>query len=253
MAMIQCPECNQPLSDQAYACPHCGYPVKEAPPPAPFKISLQYKISPSCPAATFIKVMSIIMLIGGIILAVAGSYQQRLISTRYGTSYDTVFVWENFFTVLLTYAVYAVFGLILSKVVRQVNDIHMQLSTLEMTTSNKEETAKAPEKKMTQHPNQHLRKATHLNERDWECKKCGAHNSGKRDYCDLCFASKPKELYTQLSTSKSVASNEPLEASRHSVRATPSPESNWICQKCGTRNPKKRDYCDSCFAPKPTE
>lgn len=29
MAMIQCPECKQEISDQATVCPHCGYPVKE--------------------------------------------------------------------------------------------------------------------------------------------------------------------------------------------------------------------------------
>ena len=27
MAMISCPECNQSVSDQAVACPHCGYPI----------------------------------------------------------------------------------------------------------------------------------------------------------------------------------------------------------------------------------
>lgn len=31
MAMIQCPECNKPMSDSASACPSCGYPV--SPPP----------------------------------------------------------------------------------------------------------------------------------------------------------------------------------------------------------------------------
>jgi hypothetical protein len=25
MALMSCPECSQPVSDQAPACPHCGY------------------------------------------------------------------------------------------------------------------------------------------------------------------------------------------------------------------------------------
>ena len=29
MALIQCPECNREISDQAKACPHCGCPVKK--------------------------------------------------------------------------------------------------------------------------------------------------------------------------------------------------------------------------------
>lgn len=29
MALITCPECNGMVSDEAIACPHCGYPIKE--------------------------------------------------------------------------------------------------------------------------------------------------------------------------------------------------------------------------------
>jgi hypothetical protein len=32
MALIGCPECGAGISDEAYSCPHCGYPTK--PPPA---------------------------------------------------------------------------------------------------------------------------------------------------------------------------------------------------------------------------
>ena len=28
MALIHCPECSQEVSDQAAACPHCGYPLQ---------------------------------------------------------------------------------------------------------------------------------------------------------------------------------------------------------------------------------
>ena len=37
MAMIYCPECKKAISDQAYACPGCGYPLKAPAPPAPVK------------------------------------------------------------------------------------------------------------------------------------------------------------------------------------------------------------------------
>ena len=28
MALIECPECHQQVSDVAEVCPHCGYPIK---------------------------------------------------------------------------------------------------------------------------------------------------------------------------------------------------------------------------------
>jgi hypothetical protein len=31
MALVQCPECNHDLSDQAAACPHCAYPFRGSP------------------------------------------------------------------------------------------------------------------------------------------------------------------------------------------------------------------------------
>ena len=29
MALIECPECNKPVSTEARTCPHCGYPIAE--------------------------------------------------------------------------------------------------------------------------------------------------------------------------------------------------------------------------------
>ncbi len=34
MALINCPECSREVSDQAAACPHCGYPLRAKPSPA---------------------------------------------------------------------------------------------------------------------------------------------------------------------------------------------------------------------------
>jgi ribosomal protein L7/L12 len=31
MALIKCPECSNEVSDQAIACPKCGYPLQQAP------------------------------------------------------------------------------------------------------------------------------------------------------------------------------------------------------------------------------
>jgi hypothetical protein len=33
MPLVTCPDCHQPVSDQAAACIHCGRPLHNAPPP----------------------------------------------------------------------------------------------------------------------------------------------------------------------------------------------------------------------------
>ena len=33
MALMKCPECNKDISDQASACPHCGFPINVQPQP----------------------------------------------------------------------------------------------------------------------------------------------------------------------------------------------------------------------------
>ncbi len=33
MALTTCPECSGKVSDKAYSCPHCGFPMQDAPPP----------------------------------------------------------------------------------------------------------------------------------------------------------------------------------------------------------------------------
>lgn len=37
MALITCPECSKSISDEAAACPSCGYPIKPPPLPRPAK------------------------------------------------------------------------------------------------------------------------------------------------------------------------------------------------------------------------
>lgn len=32
MALIKCPECQREVSDAAFSCPHCGYPLKKQEP-----------------------------------------------------------------------------------------------------------------------------------------------------------------------------------------------------------------------------
>lgn len=43
MALINCPECEEEISNEAAACPYCGYPIKPPPPPQPVVVQQQVR------------------------------------------------------------------------------------------------------------------------------------------------------------------------------------------------------------------
>lgn len=50
MALIHCPECNKEVSDRAYACPNCGFPIADYLQEAEaWEEETQEVPSPSCP------------------------------------------------------------------------------------------------------------------------------------------------------------------------------------------------------------
>lgn len=67
MAMIYCTECGRPISDQAFACPHCGCPVAYRPLPPQYTSPVQHFVppqgqppygyvpTPADPAATYVQ------------------------------------------------------------------------------------------------------------------------------------------------------------------------------------------------------
>lgn len=53
MALVQCPECTNQVSDRSPACPRCGFPMAELSHPTPASISNK-KVCPNCGSENFI-------------------------------------------------------------------------------------------------------------------------------------------------------------------------------------------------------
>lgn len=127
MALVNCPECNESVSQKASVCPHCGYPMK------PEKEATQYELrtgfASDSRGAAFMRVIAWIIWIGGLVLAIVSS----LGSEAYGyySSRDT-FNWQNFFTVLGTYAIYGGLAWSVGLLFKDVHGIFQVMSTLKL-------------------------------------------------------------------------------------------------------------------------
>lgn len=70
MALIHCPECNNQISDQAPACPQCGYPLQTITPVAP--------VATPIISNALLRVIVILVGIGIFVGAVYWAYQYRV-------------------------------------------------------------------------------------------------------------------------------------------------------------------------------
>ena len=68
MALIDCPECNETISDGAVACPHCGYPI-HAPDPAPAAVTPTKKSSGCMPVLLVVLAVGLVLLLLAIFAA----------------------------------------------------------------------------------------------------------------------------------------------------------------------------------------
>jgi len=91
MAMIQCPECKQQVSDQAPTCPNCGAPIAmrayappTVPPPPPPKKTGCWKIGCIVLAALFL-----IGLIASLVMSPSGSKSSTTTATSGSTTTST--------------------------------------------------------------------------------------------------------------------------------------------------------------------
>ena len=67
MALINCPECNREISDQAKFCPHCGYPLKNITPTAVKQTPKAKKSLKPAPiilaAVAFVLIVSVLLIL----------------------------------------------------------------------------------------------------------------------------------------------------------------------------------------------
>src|SRR5690242_15818053 len=74
MALIKCPECAKDVSDAAAACPHCGHPIRQAPPTPAIATAAPERSATTKPSSgagkgclTMIGTIAALLIFGGIV------------------------------------------------------------------------------------------------------------------------------------------------------------------------------------------
>ena len=98
MALTPCKECGGMIAHDAEFCPHCGHPTGIRPP------ARKYTLTKGRPGenalGNWLHTMAVIVAVVGAIAAIAGSFQQQIVSTRYGYETQNVFSWTMFFSTI---------------------------------------------------------------------------------------------------------------------------------------------------------
>lgn len=169
MAMIQCPECRCEISERARVCPGCGYPIREN----------EYYIRPGNAAksgfAIFLKVIAILILIGGIILSGGMAFVMSIFIGKTSTGAAVSFI--TFITAMIPYVFGAFITWCIGTVVAEVREIHSMIEGMglyrgKVKEKNQVETERHSQARFTGRP--------------WRCSKCGTVNQGDARYCGNC-------------------------------------------------------------------
>lgn len=133
MALVNCPECSENVSEKANACPHCGYPMKPEKEPVQYELRKDVNMTNSS-GAGFLRFLAWIIWIGGLILAIASGIS----SEAYGYySSRTTFNWQNFFTVSGTYGIYGGLAWCVGWLFKDVHGIYNMLFALKLVEKRK--------------------------------------------------------------------------------------------------------------------
>ena len=170
MAMISCPECQKEVSNRAYACPHCGYPLKQQEKP-----SYYYTLRLGAPSMgglfeTVLKVCAFICWVGGVILAFSGG---KAIN-RWG---EAEFSFIPFITILIPYIIYGLLFYGMATVVEQVGAIYGIVQGLNLIRN---------EEKESKSSSSNARSESFVLGDKWKCTKCGTYNPRNAQSCKGC-------------------------------------------------------------------
>lgn len=125
MALIKCPECGLSISDKAAACPNCGYPLHPAPEPA------EYELTRSNPSESKIgKFLRACVWVDGIGLTIWTIVIIFIAASNYARE---AFDWSNYFTTLVTYALYGALVWSVASLFDDVHNISTSLSSLQLS------------------------------------------------------------------------------------------------------------------------
>ncbi|MBR6029733.1 MAG: zinc ribbon domain-containing protein [Clostridia bacterium] len=179
MALIECVECGQQISDQAEFCPHCGRPTGKKPKQVQYQYKLRLGSATSNSFAGFLKFCSIVALIGGLIISFLAA-RREVTTYRYST--ETVFSWSIFITTFLPYLESCFVLWSMGKIVEMIQATHDMVAGLKLEATEK---ADSPASANSSKPTPYMTAGrTALD--GWRCKKCGTNNSYQDINCKNC-------------------------------------------------------------------
>ena len=129
MAMVQCPECKGEISDKAYSCPHCGYPIR-TPETDQYEYVLGTGNGQTSGISGFLRVLAVLTWIGGLIIAISGANVADSLHSSY-------FSFVAFLTILIPYAIYGVIMFGMATLADQIANTSNIVSGLELKKRTK--------------------------------------------------------------------------------------------------------------------
>lgn len=125
MAFINCPECNESISEKAKVCVHCGYPLVEEKLVEIPEYALVSQEEPTTTLGTVLKILAGVTGVVGLILAIVMANAGKEFSFAIFLIYAICFGIAAFFT-------YA-----LGNLVNEIHNTHNMLYTLELIKLDK--------------------------------------------------------------------------------------------------------------------
>ena len=180
MAMVQCPECKGEISDKAYACPHCGYPIREKETKQDEYVLTKGGIQGSS-LSGLLRVLAVITWIGGIIIAISGAQVMDSL-------YSSHFSFAAFLTLLIPYVIYGIIMWGMATLADQISDTYSIVSGIKLDRISQGKSSKSSGSYSSSSSNS-FRPAPKTG--DWVCPVCRTVNHSWNDYCSNC--SEPKK------------------------------------------------------------
>lgn len=125
MAFINCPECNQSVSEKAKVCVHCGYPLVEEKPAEIPEFGLVSQEEPSTTLGGVLKILAAVTGVVGLILAIVmGSAGKE-------------FAFSIFLIYAISFGIAAFFTYALGNLVNEIHNTYHMVYTLELVKLEK--------------------------------------------------------------------------------------------------------------------
>lgn len=176
MALLTCRECGKEVSDKAYTCPHCGYPLKEQ---EKTRYRLRIGHTGTSGFAVFLRVLAILCWAGGLIIAISGA----LVTVAGRSGSETRFEFGTFLTLYSTYVISGFLFMCLASVVNEIRSIYTMISGTSLEAEAGNAAVKNTGNSKPDYLQNFIRKTS---SGGWKCSFCEAKNPAEAISCKEC-------------------------------------------------------------------